>query len=134
MLVAGLSACGGGGDQAGDVADFAILPSSMTYTDCVGGVDAQVSIHTINGGLEPFRVRVTVQGLELGLTNANNEFVEPPASAFNSEGDLVLTGRDPKFAVRATLACSSSVDVVVLDNYSESATVSIKTEAPATPE
>lgn len=126
-LVAALTACGGGGGAAGDVATFAVLPSSSTYTvtTCAGGgVAGAVSVHTINGGAAPFRVRGTAE-LVVGLASASNDFV--PA-LLNADGDLVLNGRDPKFAVRATLACPSDVSVYVFDNFSRSAAVSIKVE------
>lgn len=128
-LVFLLSACGGGSPEA-DVASFSIIPSDFThFTTCPvgggGGVVDAVSIHTINGGLQPFRLRVTVSGLEVGLTNANNEFVP---TTRNSEGDVILFGRDPKFAVRANLGCGSSVSVDVLDNTSTPASVTIKVE------
>lgn len=131
MLVAGLAACGGGGDEAGDVDSMTILPSGFTWKSdtCPAGVTDAVTVHTINGGRSPFRIRSTVQGLEVGLTNANNEFV---AASKNAEGDLVLDGRDPKFSIRANLPCESDVSVTVLDNYSNSASVSIKVEASGT--
>lgn len=131
MLVAGLAACGGGGDEAGDVDSMSVLPDSFTWktSSCPGGVADAVSVHTINGGLAPFRIRSTVSGLEVGLTNANNEFV---AASKNAEGDLVLEGRDPKFSIRANLPCESDVSVTVLDNYSNSTSVSIKVEASGT--
>lgn len=131
MLVAGLAACGGGGDEAGDVETMTILPAAFTWKafSCPGGVADAVSVHTINGGRSPFRIRTTVEGLEVGLTNANNEFV---AASKNAEGDLVLEGRDPKFSIRANLLCESDVSVTVLDNYSNSASVSIKVEESGT--
>lgn len=131
MLVAGLSACGGGGDEAGDVDTMTVLPSSFTWatSSCPAGVAGEVSVHTINGGLAPFRIRSTVAGLEVGLTNANNEFV---AATKNADGDLVLEGRDPKFSIRTTLPCNSDVSVTVLDNYSTPFSVSIKVEEAST--
>lgn len=131
MLVAGLAACGGGGDEAGDVETMNVLPPGVTHLadSCPAGVADRVSVHTINGGLAPFRIRSTVAGLEVGLTNANNEFV---AATKNAEGDLVLEGRDPKFSIRANLACGNDVSVTVLDNYSNAVSVSIKVEASDT--
>lgn len=117
------------GGAPGDVATFAVLPSSFTWTtgtatSCTG-VAGAVSVHTINGGAAPFRVRATVIGLEIGLADDNNQFVRVDLTG----GDLVLTGRDPKFAVRTSLPCPSDVTVNVFDNFSRPASVSIKVEA-----
>lgn len=130
MLVAGLAACGGGGDEAGDVKAMIVDPAKITWStsSCPGGVADAVSVHTINGGRSPFRVRSTVQGLEVGLSNANNDFV---AASKNADGDLVLEGRDPKFAIRTTLPCNSDVSVTVLDNFSTLVSVSVKVEEAA---
>lgn len=85
------------------------------------------SIHTINGGQPPFRVRATVAGLTVGLASAANAWVAPPAGMLNAEGDLVLTGKDPKFAIRASLGCPSEVSVIVLDYHSKRVAVTITT-------
>jgi len=126
-LLLALTACGGGGDVAGDVATFSAIPSSFTWGAVCpgGGVAGAVSIHTINGGQPPFRLRSAVDGLEVGLASADNQFV---AGVLNSDGDLVLEGKDPKFAVRATLGCDSDVSVTVLDYHSNPVQVSIKVE------
>ena len=129
-LLFALTACGGGGDVAGDVATFSAIPSGFTWTTACpdgggGGVVGAVSIHTINGGQPPFRLRSTVAGLEVGLVSPDNQFV---AGVLNSEGDLVLDGKDPKFAVRASLGCDSDVSVTVLDYHSNPIQVSIKVE------
>lgn len=131
LLASVLAACGGGGDEAGDVTGFSVLEPSMTWTaaSCPAGVVDAVSIHTINGGQPPFRVRASVDGLEVGLTNASNEFVPAP---LNAEGDLVLTGKDPKFAIRTTLPCPSDVTVRIFDYHSRTTAVSIKVEGSET--
>lgn len=84
-----------------------------------------VSVHTINGGKAPFRVR-SQSGMDVGLVGVNNEFLDPSLSMINAEGDLVLTGKDPKFAVRSTLECGSDLSIIVLDHFSKTALVSIK--------
>jgi len=129
-LLAALAACGGGGDVAADTATFSVLPSQVTWTtdDCPGGVSGATTVHTINGGKPPFRVRSQFSGIEVGLADSANQFVVPSAATFNGEGDLVLNGKDPKFAVRATVPCESDRGVVVLDYFSKAVSVSIKVE------
>lgn len=132
-LLLALTACGGGGDVAGDVATFSAIPSEFTWsTACPdgggGGVVGAVSIHIINGGRPPFTLISSVSGLEVGLVSPDNQFLVPPSSMLNSAGDLVLDGKDPKFAVRASLGCDSDVSVTVLGDDSRSASVSIKVE------
>lgn len=128
LLIVVLAACGGGGDVAADVKSISVLPSGFNWTtDCSNGegVAAAVSIHTINGGKPPFRLRSVVRGLEVGLVDANNQFVAPGSNVLNSEGDLILSGKDPKFAIRSTLSCDSDVSVLVLDYFSNTAVVNI---------
>ena len=129
-LLLALTACGGGGDNAGDVSTFSVVPAGFTWTRAAtcpdmtpGGGD---SIHTINGGQAPFRVR-SANGLTVGLASAANAWVAPPAGMLNAEGDLVLTGKDPKFAIRASLGCPSEVSVIVLDYHSKRVAVTITT-------
>lgn len=133
-LLVAVASCGGGGDVAGDVTGFAVLPPSFTWTArfCPDGVGDAVSIHTINGGRPPFRVRTQSPDIQPGLVDANNEFVDPPSNMFNGEGDLVLNSKDPKFALRSTLPCRASLSVVVLDYHSKTASVGISVVAPTT--
>lgn len=132
-LLFALTACGGGGDVAGDVATFSAIPSEFNWsTTCPdgggGGVAGAVSLHIINGGQPPFRLSSSIGGgLEIGLVE-NDQFVPPTPSMFNSDGYLVLDGKDPRFAVRATLGCKSDVGVTVLDYHSKVANVSIKVD------
>lgn len=135
-LLAALVACGGGGDVAGDVATFSVFPSEVTWTPttCPAlGVSGAVSIHTINGGKPPFRVRSQIPGIDVGLVDASNQFVVPGAGMLNGEGDLVLSGKDPKFAVRSEAPCGSDRGVLVLDYFSNAVSVSIKVEASEEP-
>lgn len=119
--------------MAGDVTGFTVFPSSFAWTAtvCPDGVGDAVSIHTINGGQPPFRVRTQSPDIQVGLVAANNEFQEPSVGLINAQGDLVLTGKDPKFAVRSTLACASSLSVLVLDYHSKTVSVGISVAAPA---
>jgi hypothetical protein len=125
-----LSACGGGSPDK-DSATFSVQPSEFTYkpttAQCTQGSVGGDSIHTINGGQQPFRVRVSIPnpGLEVGLASSTNQFV---AAVKNAQGDLIVNGRDPKFAVRAALTCGSSVSVLVLDDTSALVSVKITTE------
>jgi hypothetical protein len=128
-LSAVLAACGGGGGDAGDIGSFSVLPSSFTWVapSCPAGVIDAVSIHTINGGKSPFRVRSQTTGIEVGLVSPTNNFVQPDPSNFNG-GDLVLTGKDPQFAVRSTLSCADKPNVLVLDDFSQVVEVSVTVE------
>jgi hypothetical protein len=115
-----LVGCGGGG-TAGDVAVMSVIPGSYSGTCALGatGLSFEV-VHSINGGQAPFRVRSHGSNVTIGYASPTNEFVEPPASAFNSQGDLVLNGNVPKFAVRYIgLSCGSTADaaVTVFDLY-----------------
>lgn len=125
-VVFALASCGGGGDVAGDVATFSVLPSSSTLdaTCPGGGVENRISIHTINGGKPPFRVRSQTKFIEVGLVNSDREFVEPSPSMLVN-GDMVLAGKDPQFALRSTLGCGSAPLVLVLDYFSKIASVTL---------
>lgn len=119
-----LSGCGGGGDVAGDVSAMSIIPSEYSGKCSTGqtGISFDVT-HTINGGRPPFRVRTHSEWVQVGYADPKtNAFVAAPESAFNSEGDLTLTGKDPKFAVRYLgLACGATAEasVTVLDYHSK---------------
>ena len=134
MAAAILCGCGGGGDVAGDVSGMSLLPSSIKMK-CVGDDKSVMlaGVHSINGGQPPFRVRSHVPGVEIGYAAADNTFVAPPASAFNAEGDLVISGKDPKFAVRYLgLVCgggASEAAVTVLDYHSATVSPSYTAEA-----
>ena len=121
LVVAG---CGGGDAQ--DATGFIVNPTEVAYK-CVPGRSG-LSIHTISGGREPFRVRTTTTSTNLliGLADSNNEFV--PAT-LNPEGDLILKGRDPKFAVLTDLSsCGSKVSIQVIDDTSAFVFVEIEVE------
>ncbi|MCU0925824.1 MAG: hypothetical protein MUF44_07235 [Hydrogenophaga sp.] len=134
MLGLALSGCGGGGGAAGDVGAMSVSPNGFTWkaTSCPGGVANAESIHSIIGGREPFRVRSTVAGLVVGFADRNNQFV---AAQRDANGDMILTGQDPRFVIRTTLPCESEVSVIVLDAFSNNVSVSITVEgnAPVVP-
>ncbi len=117
-----LTACGGGGDVAGDVGVMSVLPSS--YSDTCSLTDTSLNyevVHSINGGQPPFRIRTHLANVSVGYASSDNLFVTAPASAFNSDGDLVLSGKDPKFAVRYLgLTCGATAEaaVTVFDYHS----------------
>lgn len=129
LLGLALSGCGGGGGDAGDVTTFTVTPASFTWNTnaaCPGsGVSDADSVHTIIGGEAPFRIRSTVAGLQVGFASPTNQFVAAP---LNSDGDLILEGQDPKFAIRTTLLCGSNVSVTVLDRFSRNVAVAITVE------
>jgi hypothetical protein len=122
-----IASCGGGGDVSADVSTFSVKPSEFVWlANCPeGGVEDAVSIHTVNGGRSPFRIRSQTPGIDVGLVDESNGFVDPAPSMIN-RGDLVLTGKDPKFALRSTLACGSSLSVLVLDDSSRVVEVNIR--------
>jgi hypothetical protein len=130
LLGLALSGCGGGGGDAGDVghdvgqrqrALLGVLPVPRW-----GVANAVSDSFRIIGGREPFRVGSTVDGLEVGFADSNNQFVLPRRAM--PTAIMVLTGQDPKFAIRTTLPCGSDVTVLVLDAFSRSASVSVKVE------
>ena len=131
ILTVSLVAVGCGGGDAKDATNFSVQPSGFSHlTTCPGSVTDSVSVHTVNGGRAPFRLRSVTPGLEVGFASpTDNRFVEASASNRNADGDLILDGRDPKFAIRATLGCNSDVSVIVLDDTSAVVSVSIKVEA-----
>lgn len=127
LCVAFISAgCGGG--KVEDAGGFTVQPAGITFNaNCPGGfLNEEVSVHTINGGLEPFRLRPTSPSLEVGLVNADGDFVPIKPNG----GDLTLKGRDPEFAIRARgLGCGTDVGVLVLDDRSAIVNVSVKVES-----
>lgn len=117
VAVFALVSCGGGGDIAGDTAEFSVSPDEWTRTvkaDRSGGCSAAAGtspvVFTIIGGQAPFRiVNASPGGLIVDKTEA--------------------TGKDPKFTVRPTGACGDPFVITVLDYHSRTATVEVTVEA-----
>ena len=129
LAVVGLAACGGGGDVAGDVSGFSVIPSGYIAKCSVGEgfINFPDTIHIVNGGQPPFKVTTTTRGVSVGYVDANNMFV-----AAENPYELMLTGKDPKFAVRFIGArCGATYEgtVVVLDYHSNTVRPTYTAEA-----
>ena len=113
-----LASCGGGGDMAGDSADFAVAPKEYKLKvgpDANGGcslaAETQPVVFTIIGGQAPFRIiNSTPEGLLVDKTEA--------------------TGKDPKFSVRfgSSGLCVKPGVITVLDYHSKVASVELTSE------
>lgn len=105
-----LVACGGGGDNAGNLTDFSTNVDEWTVKSSVpgcstGGAEKWV---TIIGGQAPFRIRnSSPDNLQVDRTE--------------------VTGKDPVFKM-TTLGGCAEFTVTVLDYHSRVATIDIKLE------
>jgi hypothetical protein len=110
-----LASCGGGGDVAGGLTEFSVVPSEVTYTAAEGDTTCAYSaggetVVTIVGGTPPYRV----------VSSA-------PDAAIVSTTEV--SGKNPTFRVTTGSGCMDSVSVLVLDYHSDSATFSQTVEA-----
>ena len=134
-LVSIMAACGGGDEDIGNNVALNVSPSGVNY-QCPGAPNppqiTDFTVHTINGGFGPFRIRSSYANIIVGLADSNNQFVPAPSSMINSVGDLVLDGQDPKFAIAAvSLGCDSTdLPILVLDSRSTLVSVLITVAAP----
>lgn len=105
-----LVACGGGGDNAGDLTEFSTNVDEWTVKSSVpgcstGGAEKWV---TIIGGQAPFRIRnSSPDNLQIDRTE--------------------VTGKDPVFKM-TTLGGCAEFSVTVLDYHSRVASIDIKLE------
>lgn len=102
-----LVSCGGGGDIAGDSADFSVNPEEYKFTgpSCNSASQFQPIVVTIVGGQAPYRiVNSSPETLSVDKTEA--------------------TGKDPQFRVsyKNTNLCSDPATITVLDYHSRVAT------------
>ncbi|MDO8903247.1 hypothetical protein [Hydrogenophaga sp.] len=125
-----LTACGGGGDEPGDVGEMAVDPAAVTWTisSCDRATSNALSVHTINGGKPPFRLLNSFpQNFEFGtiqVVNGAQRYVPLPLS---STGVAELRGKDPQFAVLTSAGCSD-ISFIVLDQDSQRVNVEITVE------
>ena len=130
LSCAALAACGGGGDEPGDVGEMVVDPSGVTWTisSCDRATNRALSVHTINGGKPPFRILNSFpQNFEFGtiqIVNGSEQYVPLPLS---STGVAELRGKDPQFAVLTSAGCSE-ISFIVLDLDSQRVNVEITVE------
>lgn len=111
IATVGLVACGGGGDNAGDLTEFSTNIDEWAVKSSVpgcstGGAEKWV---TIIGGQAPFRIR--------------------NSSPSNLQVDRTqVTGKDPVFKM-TTLGGCAEFTVTVLDYHSRVTSINIKLEA-----
>lgn len=111
FLVAGvLASCGGGGDVAGDTADFFTNPAEIKWTvsACNFAAGAETLV-TIVGGTPPYRIH-NPQPDSLGLDR------------------IEVSGKDPVFKVTTLGGCMEGVGILVLDYHSRSTIVEVTVE------
>ncbi|GLS15736.1 hypothetical protein [Hydrogenophaga electricum] len=116
-----LSACGGGGENAGDATEFSVNPKEVDWsslqTECDKGSGGRAlqatSVHVINGGVPPFRV----------ISNFPGSIYVDGASAKE------LSGKNPRFEISTYVShCKASYSVTVLDYHSQMVSVEIKVD------
>lgn len=123
-------ACGGGGDEPGDVEAMVVDPAAVTWTisSCDRSTNQALSVHTINGGKPPFRLLNSFpQNFEFGtleVVNGVQRYVPLPLS---STGVAELRGKDPQFVVLTSASCSD-ISFIVLDLDSQRVNVEITVE------
>lgn len=125
-----LSACGGGGDEPGDVGEMVVDPAAVTWSisSCDRGTNRALSVHTINGGKPPFRILNSFpQNFEFGTIQVVNGTQQYVPLALSSTGVAELRGKDPQFAVLTSAGCSE-ISFIVLDLDSQRVNVEITVE------
>lgn len=119
LVLSALSACGGGGDNAGSATEFSTSPSEFKWTGADGRKDLGIPAQCPSGGSS---VYVTVIG------------GQAPFRVHNPVPDLVqidrteVTGKDPRFKVTTLGTGCGLVNIAVLDYHSRAATVEIELE------
>lgn len=115
MLLGVLSACGGGGENAGDASEFSVSPNEwkVTYVDnesCTPSVSSPpTKVVTIIGGQAPFRIH-----------NSS------PAQMFVDRTEA--SGKDPVFVITLRGGCMEDNVITVLDYHSRVATIAVTAE------
>lgn len=117
LLLASLSACGGGGSATGGLTEFTVLPETWTLKGGDGNIYCAVDTSnlpvltaTVVGGTPPYRI-----------VNSSPQWLRVDQT--------VLTGKNPTFTVTALGGCAEDLGVVVLDNQSRSTTLTFTFEA-----
>lgn len=127
-------ACGGGGDEAGDVGEMSVLPTDQTIgvESCVDRRRTVDVVHTINGGQPPFRIQPSLPQLfEIGTIQIVNNTRQYVALPLQGDGFVELRGKDPQFVVRTLLGagCVDPATITVLDSFSNAVSVEYVIEA-----
>lgn len=107
LLAGALASCGGGGDVAGDTAEFFTSPDEMTFTraSCVSGGMVLV---TIVGGTPPYRIQnPSPHRLQVDRTE--------------------VSGKDPNFRITTIGGCIET-SILVLDYHSRTTAIDITVE------
>ncbi|MDR7151044.1 hypothetical protein J2W49_003017 [Hydrogenophaga palleronii] len=128
------AACGGGGDEAGDVGEMSVFPTKQTIgvESCVDTRRTVDVVHTINGGQPPFRIQPSLPQLfEIGTIQVVNNTRQYVALPLQGDGFVELRGKDPQFVVRTLLGagCVNPATITVLDVFSNSVLVEYVIEA-----
>ena len=112
-FVVALTSCGGGGDVAGGLSEFSVVPTGVTISAVKGDTlckqtGGQYTV-TIVGGTPPYRV------------------VSSNPSRFTTDKTEV-TGKNPTFKVTVGPGCMEDMTVLVLDYLSRSTVFTVTVE------
>ena len=126
-LVGLMSACGGGGDEAGDVGEMSVTPSAFKWTvPSCGTRGTGDTVHTIVGGQPPFRIHTSEPDIfEFGIHQIVGGVRQFVPLAVGGDGVVELRGKDPQFVVRTHfgLGCVNPATIIVLDFHSQNVVV-----------
>lgn len=116
-------ACGGGGDEAGDVGEMSVIPADVTWkvATCGTRYSDGITVHTINGGQPPFRINSSDPGLfEFGIYQIVGGTRQYVPLALGGDGTVELRGKDPQFVVRTKFGrgCVDPAVITILDYHS----------------
>lgn len=111
-LLGQLSACGGGGENAGDASEFSVTPSEWTWTysneSCSSSVQESIVV-IINGGQAPFKIVSSIPSrLQVDRSEAS--------------------GKDPSFRVTHLGGCVDTATISVVDYHSKLVTMEFTAE------
>jgi hypothetical protein len=127
MTVGLLSACGGGGDEAGDAVEMSVTPSEVAWkVPSCGYRGVADTVHTITGGQPPFRVHSSRPDIfEFGIHQIVGGSRQYVPLALGGDGVVELRGKDPQFVVRTRFGrgCVDPATINVLDLHSRSVVI-----------
>ncbi len=133
MTVGLMSACGGGGNEAGDAGEMTVNPAEVKYTvPSCGARGVADTVFTINGGQKPFRIHVSDPDIfEIGIHDVVNGIRQYVPIVLGSDAAYRLDGKDPQFVVRTRFGrgCVDPSTINVLDHHSKSFIVEMVIEA-----
>lgn len=128
-----LSACGGGGDEAGDAVEMSVTPSDVSWTvPSCGALGTADTVHTITGGEPPFRIHSSIpEVFEFGIHQIVGGKRQYVPLALHGDGVVELRGKDPQFVVRTNFGwgCVDPATIIVLDSHSRSVAIEYVIEA-----